>query len=312
LSGFDTITIGAMNIDIGGRSLGSLRLADSNPGKITHAPGGVGRNIAHNLALLGKKSALISAVGDDFYGKILLEQARAIGLDVSHCCIIENESSGAYLTLLDEMGEMVTAINDMAIIERITPDFLKSRLPLLKQASALIVDCNLCQDTLDFLLSQRNLPPIFVDGVSTFKIMKIKNHLGLIHTLKPNHLEASALSGMEIENTSDMVKVARWFHDQGLPRLVISHGHEGAYYSEQNGGMGWVEALKGSIVNVSGAGDACVAGLACGFIEGWDLRKSVCFGMSCASFTLESTATNNPVLSFTDVSHRMERAYENV
>lgn len=50
------VIIGSANIDVAGYSHESLNYADSNPGKIKFTPGGVGRNIAQNLALLGNKS----------------------------------------------------------------------------------------------------------------------------------------------------------------------------------------------------------------------------------------------------------------
>ena len=46
------VIIGSANIDVAGYSHESLNYADSNPGKIKFTPGGVGRNIAQNLALL--------------------------------------------------------------------------------------------------------------------------------------------------------------------------------------------------------------------------------------------------------------------
>ena len=66
------VIIGSANIDVAGYSHHPLNYADSNPGKIKFTPGGVGRNIAHNLALLGKNAWLLSAVGGDFYGQSLL------------------------------------------------------------------------------------------------------------------------------------------------------------------------------------------------------------------------------------------------
>ena len=45
--------VGGVNIDVGGRSFAPLVAGDSNPGVIRTSLGGVGRNIAHNLALLG-------------------------------------------------------------------------------------------------------------------------------------------------------------------------------------------------------------------------------------------------------------------
>ena len=70
------ITIGSANMDVAGYSHGVLNYADSNPGKIKFTPGGVGRNISQNLALLGTESWLLTVVGDDFYGQSLLNQDR--------------------------------------------------------------------------------------------------------------------------------------------------------------------------------------------------------------------------------------------
>jgi len=306
---FDVVAIGSMNMDIAGRSLDRLLLADSNPGIITHAAGGVGRNIAHNLTLLAKKTALISVMGDDLYGQNLRAQAQEIGLDVSHCLVMEGESSPVYLALLDEAGEMIAAINDMAILERLTPDFFAPLMNFLKQARALVIDCNLPQQTIELLLSSPDLPPVFVDAVSSIKVMRIKNLLAFIHTFKPNRLEAEALSGIRIDNKDDMTKVANWFHAQGLKNLVISDGQGGLYHSQAEGAAGWVDAIDTEIVNVSGAGDACVAGLVCGWLEGWDLQKSSRFAQSCAAITLECEMTNNPHLTFTHAVNIMEEAY---
>jgi hypothetical protein len=73
------VVIGSANMDVAGYSHDSLNYADSNPGKIKFTPGGVGRNIAQNLASLNKPVWLLSAVGNDFYGQSLLAQTRQAG-----------------------------------------------------------------------------------------------------------------------------------------------------------------------------------------------------------------------------------------
>jgi pseudouridine kinase len=73
------VTIGSANMDVG-YSHASLNYADSNPENKIY-PGGVGRNIAHNLALLGK-ILVLTAVGDDFYGQSLLAQTNQSGVHV--------------------------------------------------------------------------------------------------------------------------------------------------------------------------------------------------------------------------------------
>ena len=63
------VVVGGVNMDIGGVSAGPLVPADSNPGAVRMSLGGVGRNIAHNMALLGVDTRLLTAFGDDLYAQ---------------------------------------------------------------------------------------------------------------------------------------------------------------------------------------------------------------------------------------------------
>ena len=69
--------VGGMNVDIGGRPARRPVLRDSNPGRVSIRPGGVGRNIAHDLRLLGMEVRMLSAVGDDGHGALLLRSCAA-------------------------------------------------------------------------------------------------------------------------------------------------------------------------------------------------------------------------------------------
>jgi pseudouridine kinase len=151
-------------------------------------PGGVGRNIAHNLALLGKNSWLLTAVGDDFYGQSLLAQTRQSGVHVDKCFLIPGENTSCYLSLLDNTGEMLVAINDMTISEQISVAFLEQHLDFIRSAAAIIADCNISEETLAWLLENSGDAPVFVDPVSAWKCVKIRGRLNKIHTLKPNRL----------------------------------------------------------------------------------------------------------------------------
>ncbi len=60
----------------------------------------------------------------------------------------------------------------------------------------------------------------------------MRDRLNQIHTLKPNRLEAETLSGIALSGRDDVAKVAAWFHQHGLNRLVLSMGGDGVYYSD--------------------------------------------------------------------------------
>ncbi|HDX3117576.1 TPA: pseudouridine kinase [Escherichia coli] len=301
------ITIGSANIDIAGYSYASLNYADSNPGKIKFTPGGVGRNIAHNLALLGKNSWLMSAVGDDFYGQSLLAQTTQSGVNVDKCLIVHGENTSSYLSLLDNTGEMLVAINDMTITEHISAEFLLQHIDFIRGAKVIVADCNLSETTLVWLLNNAGDVPVFVDPVSAWKCARIREHLAQIHTLKPNRLEAETLSGISLSGRNDAERVAAWFHTHGLNRLVLSMGGDGVYYSELYGASGWSPPVKTQVVNVTGAGDAMMAGLASCWVDDMSFIDSIRFAQGCSSMALASEYTNNPELSVVNVKSLVEK-----
>lgn len=300
------VTVGSANMDVAGYSHSHLNYADSNPGKIKFTPGGVGRNIAHNLALLGKPSWLLTAVGSDFYGQSLLAQTNQSGVHVDKCLVVPDENTSSYLSLLDNTGEMLVAINDMSITEHISAQFLAQHVDFIRGAKVIVADCNISEDALAWILDNAGDVPVFVDPVSAWKCVKIRERLGQIHTLKPNRLEAETLSGIALSGRDDVGKVAQWFHANGLNRLVLSMGGDGVYYSDIDGESGWSLPIKTHVVNVTGAGDAMMAGLASCWMDGMSFIDAVKFAQGCSSMALACEYTNNPDLSVANVTSLVE------
>ncbi len=106
------LVLGGANMDISGSTTQPLVLSDSNPGRIRCAPGGVARNVAENLARLGNTARLLTAVGDDLYGRSLLDATRNAGVDVSSSWVLAGEATSTYLSLHGPDGDMAVAVND--------------------------------------------------------------------------------------------------------------------------------------------------------------------------------------------------------
>ena len=96
------VVVGGANVDIKARSTAALVGGTSNPGTVVRMPGGVGRNVAENLARLGSRVALVSTVGSDPDGDWLLEETAAAGVDVSS--VLRGGRTGRYVALLDANG----------------------------------------------------------------------------------------------------------------------------------------------------------------------------------------------------------------
>ena len=91
--------VGGMNMDIGGRPNQKLVGKDSNPGTVRMRPGGVGRNIAHNMSLMGLDVRLVTAFGDDVYAQKLAAVCGELGIDISQSPVIPggHTSTGGWI-----------------------------------------------------------------------------------------------------------------------------------------------------------------------------------------------------------------------
>ena len=130
MSGYVAV-VGGVNIDIGGRPFSPLVPRDSNPGSVTVSLGGVGRNIAHNLSLLGAEVQLLTAFGDDVYAMQIEAGCAESNIDIHRACKIPGAASSVYLYLSDEKGDMALALSDMAICDRIDVPYLKENRDVL-------------------------------------------------------------------------------------------------------------------------------------------------------------------------------------
>lgn len=125
--------IGGANIDVHGKSRVPVVMRDSNPGHLRTSAGGVTRNVMENLSRLGLRTKLISAVGADLYGEMVLRSSAAAGIDISGVVTVPGAASSCYISVLDQKGDMLVAMSDMGILENVTPELVRANVEQLRQ-----------------------------------------------------------------------------------------------------------------------------------------------------------------------------------
>lgn len=296
--------VGGANMDIGGFPEHALVAGDSNPGRVRMTVGGVGRNIAENMARLGLEVELVTAIGDDANGRAILEDCREKGIGTRGCWIAPGESTSVYLFVDDAQGDLSIAINDMAIQNCITPECLQQRLPLLDGMDAVVIDANLPEESISFLAREVSVP-IFADAVSAAKVGKLRASLQGIYCLKPNRLEAELLTGVRIGGVLDASEASRRLLEMGLGRVFLTMGAQGALCADESQ-CAYLPGSERSMVNSSGAGDAFTAALVWSWCEGLSLKESGVAGMAAASIAVESISAVNPEMCAQKLRERME------
>ena len=305
-SGSYAVVVGGVNVDIGGYSFAPLVSSDSNPGTVRTSLGGVGRNIAHNMSLMGVDVRLLTAYGDDAYGQKVAASCSELGIDLSHGLRLSDCATSTYLYLTDETGEMALAVSDMEVCKRITPAYLASNLNIINNAQLVVADANIPEESLVYL-AENCTAPFFVDPVSTVKAEKLRTILPKIHTLKPNRLEAELLSGVKIENDMDLERATDKLLDMGVHRLFISMGADGVFAAMGDQRVR-LPNLPGKMVSTTGCGDAFMAALAWAYLQGMDLRDTALAGLAAGSVAMESMETINPNMSAAALHYRMKKA----
>ena len=289
------IVIGGVNCDISGTPSDVLLMGDSNPGTITLSPGGVGRNIAENLARLGRRVSMLTALGADSNGDFIRASCAELGIDLSLSLTLPRERTSTYLCLNDEHGEVVAAVSDMGICDRLTPAVMEDRLPALRRAALIVMDTNLPEDTIRYV-AEHTVCPIFADPVSARKAPRLAGALSRFTLIKPNRPEAALLSGVVLHTEADLPAAAAAFREKGLGWTVISLGGRGVYWHD--GTEGGIQAcLPTPVLNTNGCGDAFLAAAASAYLDGRDLRDMVRFGLAASAVTAQSDRAVSPELS---------------
>lgn len=289
--------VGGAAVDIHGRSTSSLRRHDSNPGEIRVTTGGVARNIAENLGRLGVDSRLLTVVGEDPHGDLVLQRTKAAGVDTRFVRRARDVTTACYLAALSNSGELEVAISDQSALRAFDTTYLLQHETMLKRARVIVADTNLPDAALRYLCETFPQIPLFVDTVSAPKAPRIKPLLSAVHTLTPSLAEAHELSGIAGNSSAALKTMGRWFHDQGVYRVFITRGRKGVFFSV-DGEAGTMPAIGPvSAISTNGAGDAFTAALTAAWIKNWDFQTSVNFALAASCHTLGDAETVSPSLS---------------
>ena len=282
----EVVVIGGANVDIKGRASGSFVGATSNPGDVTVAVGGVGRNIAENLARLGVTAALATVLGDDANGRLVREACEAAHVDLS-LTLTGPAATGSYLAILDGRGELISAVNDMRGVAWLQAGHLRAMADRLLAADMVVADCNIDVACLEWLcaFTAEHDRRLVIEPVSVPKAKKLLafRRTKPVFAITPNRQQLETLT-----REGDVHSAIGKLHAMGFENIVAHLGGKGAIASSAEGMFDIPAFPVDDIADVTGAGDAAVAGLVYGLTSGFDLAASARFGQAAAAIKLQS------------------------
>lgn len=262
------ICIGAAFVDEIFHMKEEMIIASTVPATVAKSAGGVSRNIAHQLALLGVDVQLITVFGNDSDGDWLKQVSIAAGVKLD-ASITKEGLSGKYTGILNLDGSLFTAFLTNAATVLITPQHLEQHKSLLQTASYLLADANLSVSAGEWLLafSKETGIPLILEPVSVPPARKFKDvNLDGLYLVTPNEDELPVLCSEKSFITQLQIEELL---AKGIENIWLHNGkHGSALYNKESSIT--LRALEIEIVDCTGAGDGSLSG----FILGKTLGKN--------------------------------------
>ncbi len=301
------VVVGGANIDVKARSAAPASRRTSNPGHGSMSPGGVGRNIAENLARLGTRTHLIAALGRDALGDSLLAQTAAAGVRLEFIQRSEHPT-GTYTAILDSDGELIVAVADMTATDNLGPDHLSQARDIIATAGLLVLDGNLAPATLEHARDLADAAQVrtILEPVSVPKAKVLGAAITAdrpLYAVTPNREELAALTGLPTRTDRQLRLAADSLHRQGVQHVWVRLGMAGSLLSSTSTEASFIPAVPTTVEDVTGAGDSMLAAFCHALLEGQETLDAARYGHAAAALTIASPHTVRP-----DLTPRLVRA----
>ncbi len=271
------VCFGAAHIDTKAIAKNPIIWGSKNPVSTRFSFGGVARNVAETLSRLDVKVMVVSRLGRDSAGDLVLAKLDADDIDITNISRSTTCKTASFTALIEPQGEMAVALSDMDIYDEM---FINDELLAHCTAATMwLVDANVPEES---LLKLRNrCPPstsLWAIGTSVSKNPRFLSIIDAIDVLVVNEQEASIF-------------------DRRRPRnLVVTQGRRGAMlYTDDS--AEYFPCRVDNAIDTTGAGDAFVAGLAYGYLQNKTISEAMPFAHACARMTLHTFSTVSESLS---------------
>lgn len=307
--------IGGIAIDRKLKSVHKLQLGTSNLVSSFSTIGGVAHNVAKNLRQLTDQIHLQSVVGHDSEGLQILSYLKNQNIYINDMLMLENESTARYDVILDREGELYLALADMDIFDRVPHVSFTKCWDAWCEQDIIFLDTNLPAMLLEYAIqkSKEKNNILCIDPVSVSKTKKLPACLENVFLIKPDCLEAECLTNIKINSIADCIHAGKLILDKGAQNCVISLGKAGYVIINESMQTHFSVNAVNPIVDVSGAGDAFIAGIIYELKHGSDIAKACQTGAIAAAMTLQSQHTVSAMITPETLSHayikQQERHY---
>lgn len=251
----------------------------------TVSAGGVARNVAEHLARHGTRTTLLTALGADDDAALLRAGLHAAGVALD---ALEAPATATYTGILDTSGELVVAAVDLRAPEALDATWVIERLGALAPTTV-VLDANLTAPALAALVAAARSAPwhLVVETTSVACARRLPADLTGVDLLAGNRRELLALldehaGGAHCDPLDPMATLLA----RGAGAVVLLDSAAGVHAADATGRSHVPAPTVAAVVDATGAGDACTAGVVHALVHGDPLGRALTVGRAWAGAVL--------------------------
>ncbi len=283
---------GTIFVDIKGHPDGVYVPNGRNAGTIEQVHGGVGRNVAEDIANCELQPVFVSIADRTGIGEEVLNKLRRHRVNVDYC-LRTDDGMGTWLAIFDQTGDVAASISKRPNMEPLCDVLEEHGDELIRESDSVVVEIDMGTELVKkiFSLAEKYNKDVYVVVSNMAIALKRRDLLKRTRCIICNQQEAGVLFSEDyMDLTPEQLRpvIAEKAKQAGYRSMVVTMAEQGAVYTETDGESGTVPSNKVEVRDTTGAGDAFFAGATIGLTYGKTLREACLIGTRLASATIYS------------------------
>lgn len=287
------VVIGAAFVDIKGFPDNNYIPDGRNVGRIEYIHGGVGRNVAEDIANVELRPTFVSIADNSPLGEAVIKKLKNHKVNTDYILSIDG-GMGSWLAVFDNNGELAGSISQRPNMLPLVQLLDEQGDEIFSAADSIIIEIDLDKDIVKraFKLAEKYNKKIYAVVANMSIAAQRRDFLQKFDCFICNRLEAGILFADDYSSLAplelcDLIseKVTR----AQIPSMIVTMGDQGAVYADRNGDKGYCRARNVKVKDTTGAGDAFCAGAVIGLTYDKSLRESVDIGSYLAASVITTS-----------------------
>lgn len=281
------VVVGNVFVDIKGFPDTKYIPAGRNSGSVEIVHGGVGRNVAEDIANMELRPRFVSMVDNTAEGAEVLRKLRNHKMETEYVVSVP-DGMGMWLAVFDNTGDIVASISKRPRMEAMVTLMEEKGDEIFADADSIVLELDMDKEVIKqvFKYAEKYKKPVYAVVANMSIASQRRDFLQSIDCFVCNAQEAGILfveDFSELEPEELCETLSQKVISAQFPSMVVTMGSRGAVYASKKGEKGVYPANKVQVRDTTGAGDAFCAGVAVGLTYGKSMHDAVSIGTRLAS-----------------------------